>query len=65
MILDIQDMCKMISHAVNALIYLNFVLCYNEHHIQNKYMNEMISKAFNRKQPTQTFLVNNKKIIKK
>ena len=42
--------CKTISHAY-------------EHKLQNQYMKEMLSKAFDTKQTTQTFLINIKKMI--
>ena len=35
----------------------------NEHKVQNQYMKETLSKAFDTKQTTQIFLVNIKKII--
>ena len=40
---------------------INCVLFWNEHKVQIQYMKEMSSKAFDRKQTTQTFLVNIKK----
>ena len=43
---------------------INWDLLQNEHQVQNQYKKEMLSKAFNRKQTTQTFQVNNKKIHK-
>ena len=48
-------------------VHLNkyYVLFSNEHQVQNQYMKVILSYALNRKQTTQTFLVNNKKIMKK
>ena len=42
-------------------VHLNkIVFCFlkNEHKVQNQYMKEMLSKAFDTKQTTLTFLVN-------
>ena len=57
-------MCKTISHAVK---YCILVCSFNEHKVQNPYtcLKEMFNKAFNRKKLPKTFIVNNKKVIKK
>ena len=60
-------MCKTISHAVYACSY-KYKLCFvlkMEQKIQNQYIKEVLSKAFNRKQTTQNFSRNYKKNHKK
>ena len=50
-------MCKTISHAFNACSF-KYKLCFvflKNHKVQNQYMKDMLSKAFNRKQTTQKF----------
>ena len=50
-------MCKTISHAVSTCSF-KYKLCVfflNKHKVQNQYMKEMLSKAFNIKQTTQNF----------
>ena len=47
-------MCKTISHAVyTCSLIINCILFINEHKVQNQYITEMLSKAFDKKQATQ------------
>ena len=60
----IRDMCKTISHAVNACSFKkNYVLLKNEHKVQNLHIKEMLSNAY--KKIIQNFLVHIKKLLKK
>ena len=43
---------------MNVHLNINCVLFKNKHMVQNQYMKEMLSKAYDRKQTTQNFLVN-------
>ena len=42
-------------HLMNIHLIINCVLFSNEHKVQNQYMKEMLSKAFDRKQTTKKF----------